>query len=360
MALIQKTAFISYRRTNFYIALSIHQFLEKHGYDVFWDYTGLTSGDFGAAILEQIKARAHFLVILTPSALERCGEPGDWLRFEIETALDSQRNIVPLLLDGFDFETPAISRQLSGKLAVLKRYNYLRISPDYFIEAMDRLRLRFLDVKVEAILHPLSAESERVAAKEMVEVSKWPILEGEALEIQLTAQRLFERGVSAADLDEKVKLFSNAIMRSPQFTDAFLARADAFERQLERKQALMDYDAAIRLQSDSASAFFKRGNTRFDECNFSGALQDYTDAIRLEPRYAYAYLNRGVARFEMKDFVGAERDYCEALLLKPNWGLAYMNRSLVRAAVGDLVGASEDRRKAMRLGEDPNSEAIYG
>ena len=58
-------------------------------------------------------ARAHFLVLLTPSALERCGDPADWLRREIETALGFQRNIVPLMLEGFDFGTPAIGSQLT-------------------------------------------------------------------------------------------------------------------------------------------------------------------------------------------------------------------------------------------------------
>ena len=56
------------------------------------------SGDFERIILGNITARAHFLVLLTPSALERCDDPGDWLRREIETALANQRNIVPLML----------------------------------------------------------------------------------------------------------------------------------------------------------------------------------------------------------------------------------------------------------------------
>ena len=46
--------------------------------------------DFEHVILGNIKAPAHFLVVLTPSALERCDEPADWLRREIETALDIQ------------------------------------------------------------------------------------------------------------------------------------------------------------------------------------------------------------------------------------------------------------------------------
>src|SRR5436305_5999875 len=133
---IEKTVFISDRRTNIPWALAIFKDLTQHGYDVFFDFNGIASGDFEQVILENIPARAHFLVLLTPSALERCDDPADWLRREIETALGSQRNIVPLMLEGFDFGTPQITPQLAGRLAALKHYNGVRISRDYFHEAM--------------------------------------------------------------------------------------------------------------------------------------------------------------------------------------------------------------------------------
>src|SRR5262249_50762610 len=99
MSRIEKTVFISYRRANVPWALAIFQDLTRHGYDAFFDFQGIASGDFECVILENIRARAHFLVLLTPSALERCGDQGDWLRREIETALETRRNIVPLMLE---------------------------------------------------------------------------------------------------------------------------------------------------------------------------------------------------------------------------------------------------------------------
>src|ERR1035441_2610129 len=97
MERVDKTIFLSYRRTNIPWALAIFQNLTQHGYDVFFDYKGIASGAFERVILGNITARAHFLVLLTPSALERCDDPKDWLRREIETALESQRNTVPLM-----------------------------------------------------------------------------------------------------------------------------------------------------------------------------------------------------------------------------------------------------------------------
>jgi hypothetical protein len=46
MSHIEKTVFISYRRTNIYTALAIHQNLTHRGYDVFFDYESIKAGDF--------------------------------------------------------------------------------------------------------------------------------------------------------------------------------------------------------------------------------------------------------------------------------------------------------------------------
>jgi glycosyltransferase involved in cell wall biosynthesis len=166
MERIEKTVFLSYRRTNIPWALAIFQNLEQHGYDVFFDYNGIGSGDFERVIVENIAARAHFLVLLTPTALERCDDPADLLRREIETALVSKRNIVPLMLEGFNFGTPKIASQLTGTLAALKHYNGLNIPPDYFDEAMERLRSSFLNVPLAAVLHPVSLPAQRAAAEQ--------------------------------------------------------------------------------------------------------------------------------------------------------------------------------------------------
>jgi hypothetical protein len=45
MGRIEKTVFVSYCRTNVPWALAIFQNLTQHGYDVFFDSSGIASGD---------------------------------------------------------------------------------------------------------------------------------------------------------------------------------------------------------------------------------------------------------------------------------------------------------------------------
>ena len=297
MGRIEKTVFISYRRTNFPWALAIFQDLTQHGYDVFFDFTGLASGDFEPVILENVRARAHFLVLLTPSALERCGEPKDWLRREIEAALDGQRNIVPLMVEGFDFGTPTIASQLTGKLALLRHYNALSIPPAFFFEAMGRLRDRYLNVALDAVFHPASPAAREAAAGQKAAAELAPAVAEE----ELTAQQSFERGFNAKDLDEKLRFYSQA----------------------------------IRLKPDYAKAFTNRGNARGNKGDLEGALQDFEQAIRLKPDVAEAFYNRGLARYNKGDLEGALQDYNEAIRLKPDYALALKNREAVRKAIAD-------------------------
>jgi hypothetical protein len=167
MARIEKTVFISYRRADESWGLAIFQDLTHHGYDVFIDYDGIASGNFETVILENIRARAHFLVLLTPTALERCADPNDWMRREIEAALDSQRNIVPVMLAGFDFGKPPVADQLTGKLAEFKKYNGLDIPrARFFSSEMERLRNRFLNVPVAAVLHRASLLAQQAATEQ--------------------------------------------------------------------------------------------------------------------------------------------------------------------------------------------------
>lgn len=293
MERIEKTVFLSYRRTNFPWAQAIFENLTQHGYDVFFDFNGIASGDFDQVIIGNIKARAHFLVVLTPSALERCNDQGDWLRREIETAMETERNIVPLLLEGFDFSAPGIADRLTGKLAELKSYNGLPVPMGFFDEAMQRLREKYLNVALDAVLHPASLYAQKGARDQQAAAGTARAV----TESELTAQEWFERGFNAVDPEEKVRFYGEAIRLHPDNALAFIYRGDARQAKGDLEGALQDFDEAIRLKPDNAEAFLKRGSAHYAKWirsarviddDLNGALQDHAEAMRLNPSDAQA------------------------------------------------------------------------
>jgi tetratricopeptide (TPR) repeat protein len=347
MGRIEKTVFISYRRSSGSgWALAISQNLTHHGYDVFFDYLGIASGDFERVILENIKARAHFLVLLTPSALERVDAPGDWLRREIETALTNQRNIVPLMLEGFDFSAPSITGRLTGTLEPLRRYNGLTVPPEYFDEAMTRLRTRHLNVPINAVLRPPSFVAEAAASAQRVAVASASVQPVQ----ELTADQWFERGFGASDPDESLRFFTEVIRVKPDYAFAYYNRGIALRHMGDLDGAIRDFDEAIRLDPNDADAYNNRGDARRGKGDLNGAIRDLDEAIRLKPDYAAAYNNRGLARRDRKDLAGALRDYDEAIRLKPDFAEVYYNRALIREQQSARLAAVSDYRKYLELG----------
>jgi tetratricopeptide (TPR) repeat protein len=345
---IEKTVFLSYRRTNIPWALAIFQNLTQFGYDVFFDYNGIASGDFERIILGNITARAHFLVLLTPSALERCGDPEDWLRREIETALESQRNIVPIMLESFDFAAPGIVNQLTGKMAGLRNYNGLRVPPDYFDAGMERLRTKFLNIPLTAVLHRASASAVQAADEQKALAIAAPAVQ----ETELTAQQWFERGLSATDPAEKVRSFSEAIRLYPDYPEAFRHRGIVRHRNGDLQGALEDYNGAIRLKADDFHAFHNRGVIRDKMGDRDGAESDYQKAIRLKLDLAKPLLKRGIQSRREGQFEGAVREFNEAIRLNPEYAEAYFNRGKTRRQQGDLERALRDFNEALRLKPD--------
>jgi len=162
--------FLSYRRAlSPWLARSVFQSLRSEDYDVFMDVEGLGSGQFPPAILHQIEARTHFVIVLVPGSLERTVNDGDWLRREIEHALQMRRNVVPLMADGFTFEAEEKrlggKRRLPRKIKELSDQNGLNVHTDYFEEGMKKLRDRFLTKQVSVALTPTPVEDKNIVER---------------------------------------------------------------------------------------------------------------------------------------------------------------------------------------------------
>lgn len=89
--------FISYRRQGgIEIARAIKSELEKLGYSVFLDFDELNDGLFEKHIIKAIESSDVFMLILSEDALDSCANEKDWVRKEIEYAIQNKRHIVPV------------------------------------------------------------------------------------------------------------------------------------------------------------------------------------------------------------------------------------------------------------------------
>ena len=348
MGTVEKTVFLSYRRSHVAWALAVFQHLNRHGYDVFFDFEGLASGGFEQVIVQNIRARAHFLVLLTPTALEGCEAPGDWLRREVEAALHCQRNIVPLLLEGFSFEAPAVKERLNGQLALLARYNGLEVPAAYFDAAMARLREKFLEVALEAVLHPVSRATRGTSQRMLASARQAQPVQP----AQLSATGWFERGLQATTPEEKLHCYGQAIALDPTFAEAFTNRALILAQLRRFHEALPDVETALRLRPNLFEARHCRGFIRSQTSDMAGALADMTAVIEGAPEHAVACFNRGNLREWHGDRAGALADFDEAIRRQPAYAEALYRRGCLRRGNGDHEGALADWSATIALAPD--------
>jgi hypothetical protein len=120
--------FISYRRLGGdQTAMLIRENLLRRGYSVFFDVDTLRAGDFNTELLRVIDECTDFIIVLPPNALDRCVNEGDFLRIELEQALKRDKNIIPILLNGFEFPD-----DMPESIQGLRRRNGLKPVNDYF------------------------------------------------------------------------------------------------------------------------------------------------------------------------------------------------------------------------------------
>ncbi len=98
--------FISYRRDGgSEMAQLLYDRLTDHGIDTFLDVEELRSGAFNTQLYEVIDRCRKIVLVLPPHGLDRCNDPNDWVRLELEHALARGKTIIPISLRNFSFPT---------------------------------------------------------------------------------------------------------------------------------------------------------------------------------------------------------------------------------------------------------------
>jgi tetratricopeptide (TPR) repeat protein len=344
--IINKSAFISYRRRNYYIALAVYQDLTANGFDVFLDTRSISSGSFERIILNQIGARAHFLLILAPTTLDEVLDPNDWLRREIERALELKRNVVPLFFDGFNFKT--VTQTIPPTVVPVCSYQGLSVPPEYFQEAMVRLRSEFLVNRPKLVLHPPSSRAVVEANRNNQRLRAEPAV----TETDLVGDVHIEHGFGyfkKGAYESAVREFTQALEQNPKAREAYLNRGAARVLMADYDAAIVDLNSAIALGTDDPIAYWNRGVAFFETNQLDQATHDLTQVLRLDPKFPGASSERSRALMLKGDYEAACQDADRAVELAPTSCEPYLIRALPRLAKGDLQSGIDDLEFALQL-----------
>ncbi len=128
--------FISYRRDpSWGQARCITNSLKDRHINVFFDVDSIDEGKFAEVIKRAIENCDYFVPILAPVTLE-----SEWVQQEIVYALQLQKPIIPLLVDGFRFD----DNTLPPAVSEISTHNAINVTHEFYDAAIERLTTRFI------------------------------------------------------------------------------------------------------------------------------------------------------------------------------------------------------------------------
>lgn len=168
------------------------------------------------------------------------------------------------------------------------------------------------------------------------------------------SNKFVRQGLRAEDLNEQIKLFSEAISLDSKNLDAYFYRGVAKNNIGDFNGAILDYTKVI-FYEPSPDVYFNRGNSKYSLMDFYGAKEDFEKALKLDPGFFDARYSLAVTKNDLKDYKGALEDLNKPLVLKS----APVVLQIARAYSGlkDYTNALQNYNIAVSLA--PHTDTFY-
>lgn len=150
---------------------------------------------------------------------------------------------------------------------------------------------------------------------------------------------------------QSTRLLDSAIAHNTSLPYAYAERGYLNLSNKKYKEALADYNQAIKINPKEADYYLNRGIIHEKLKQFAEAYNDYSFAIQLDESLASAWLNRGNVLLRLNKQNLAVEDYSSAIAFETDYAAAYYNRGIAYYQLKQYAEACRDLRMAKRLGQ---------
>jgi tetratricopeptide (TPR) repeat protein len=124
------------------------------------------------------------------------------------------------------------------------------------------------------------------------------------------------------------------------------------------REAMLDFEDAIRADAECWRAVHNRGVLRAQVGQFEKAFDDFNRTIQIKPDFAKAYSNRGALFVVANNLQGALKDYSRAIELDADLAVAHRGRGRVCHLLGRLDEAIAHYDAAVQLSPDDSYAVV--
>jgi tetratricopeptide (TPR) repeat protein len=157
-------------------------------------------------------------------------------------------------------------------------------------------------------------------------------------------------GEQESEYSEQIKCFSKALELNPEEKNCYALRGRAYLEDGKYNLSLIDYNNAIKQDSNNSDNFLYRAINYSWFGNKEKVLENYNQAIKLNPQEPRYFLARGMWYTQENELDSALEDINKAILLDNEAGELYQQRGLIFIRKQDFDNAEADLRLAQDLG----------
>ncbi len=270
------TVYISYHPSlSLYIAQPLFNDLTEMDYDVYMHL----EGDIDSISLRQIAAREHFIMVLTPGALEEADSMRDRQMMEYRVATKHVRNILLLQTKDFDFDAEATLA--AGMLKELRQQPSMRVPMPHLSQVVQHIANEVLTKRAGAPTVPAPASDHAIVAKRITAVKQY----AQQATIRLGTERMLLQAVAKirqGDYQGALNDLDLVILDNPQNENAYLQRGRVLKKMGRKTAAIRDYEQATYLSPKMVTAHIGLGDLLLETERYQRAYDSYQEAVNVQ------------------------------------------------------------------------------
>jgi tetratricopeptide (TPR) repeat protein len=140
--------------------------------------------------------------------------------------------------------------------------------------------------------------------------------------------------------------YNEALRLDPQNLAAFGARAELYARQGQYPKAVADLTTCLTIDTASAENYVRRAGYRAQSRRYDEALADYAAAQRLDPRNAQWYQRQGLLHLQTRQHPAALQAFTEAVRRTTSQPEPYFYRGYTQVMLNQYAEAGSDFAQA--------------
>ncbi len=156
--------------------------------------------------------------------------------------------------------------------------------------------------------------------------------------------------VASGNYDDAVEQFTKLIDENPEYTEAYLARADAYEKAGKKAEAASDYKRATAFEEKDESIFYNAGRLYYELEEYEEAIPMLVKVTALDKKHINAYKYKMESYIALKQYDKALKESNELIDLSET-ASNYARRGFIQDKLENYNLAETDYRKSIELGK---------